>query len=265
MRANQTKQHGLMALTTLAVIMGTLAATDATAAAIAGPLQNASITIGWKTATGVVRDPSIKTTVAVNAETGDFEYTGTTTNWSTPVSGVFDQITIDYFDGNVDPVINLGVTFKDNGAPSIFSASTNAPLAPTLYGLVSYRLDLTGSFADGSPANGGTIAPVTPKLKIMNATLNGTEIAGTGLGVTFASPSDVYGNLGIYTLFGTYDCGVAGCTDFGINLDVLGPGGGDVFGFTSRFEVFPVPVPAAVWLLGSALFGLAGIARRRAV
>jgi hypothetical protein len=39
---------------------------------------------------------------------------------------------------------------------------------------------------------------------------------------------------------------------------------GDSVSFTSRFEVQPVPVPAAVWLFGSGLLGLMGIARKKA-
>jgi hypothetical protein len=38
---------------------------------------------------------------------------------------------------------------------------------------------------------------------------------------------------------------------------------GDSASFTSNFEVVPVPVPAALWLFGSGLVGLVGIARRR--
>lgn len=40
---------------------------------------------------------------------------------------------------------------------------------------------------------------------------------------------------------------------------------GDSAAFSSHFEVTPVPVPAAVWLLGSGLLGLLGVARRRSV
>jgi len=56
-----------------------------------------------------------------------------------------------------------------------------------------------------------------------------------------------------------------------IDLTFDGLGGGTILanaGFlgtsTGNFTVAPVPVPAAAWLFGSALFGLAGIARRKA-
>lgn len=40
---------------------------------------------------------------------------------------------------------------------------------------------------------------------------------------------------------------------------------GDTVGVTSYFEVTPVPVPAAVWLLASGLFAMMGVARRKPV
>lgn len=190
-----------------------------------------------------------------------------------------DLITVKYLSGNVDPVINFGVQFKDSGAPSIFTFEVIAPLEPTLTGLQNFRLDLVGSFADGSPANGGTIAPNADFGSIMNATVKKsddsafTAIAGTGAGASFKPFSDVYGAGGLYSLLGTYDCGAVGCTDFGIRLSVLGSGGGDVLGLNARFEIVPrdpitsgapVPLPAAAWLLGSALACLLGAAQRRA-
>ena len=38
---------------------------------------------------------------------------------------------------------------------------------------------------------------------------------------------------------------------------------GDTAEFTTNFEVTPVPVPAAVWLFGSGLLGLIGVAKRK--
>jgi hypothetical protein len=41
--------------------------------------------------------------------------------------------------------------------------------------------------------------------------------------------------------------------------------GGPFAGFNANFNanMIPTPVPAAVWLFGSGLFGLLGVARRR--
>lgn len=44
-----------------------------------------------------------------------------------------------------------------------------------------------------------------------------------------------------------------------------GPGGVNCNAATSHVSAYgPVPIPAAVWLLGGALIGLAGLARRKA-
>lgn len=42
-------------------------------------------------------------------------------------------------------------------------------------------------------------------------------------------------------------------------------GNSSIFGNWTTFNLTPVPIPAAVWLFGSGLIGLVGIARRKAV
>ena len=51
-------------------------------------------------------------------------------------------------------------------------------------------------------------------------------------------------------------------SDIGILLD-FALSAGDTVTFNTRFDVTPVPVPAAVWLFGSGLLGLVGVARRK--
>jgi hypothetical protein len=46
---------------------------------------------------------------------------------------------------------------------------------------------------------------------------------------------------------------------------LTGSGATLALSFTGNGAPPPVPLPAAVWLLGSGLLGLAGVARRRAV
>ena len=69
-----------------------------------------------------------------------------------------------------------------------------------------------------------------PVLNIMNADGSGVDIDGDGtLGTTMAA----------------------------------GPFAGSPVGFAGQAQVSAVPVPAAVWLFGSGLMGLVGVARRR--
>lgn len=68
--------------------------------------------------------------------------------------------------------------------------------------------------------------------------------------------------------------GAAGCTDgptlytglvgptIGIHMN-FALSAGDQVTFDTRFEVTPVPLPAAAWLFGSGLMGLVGMARRK--
>ena len=49
-----------------------------------------------------------------------------------------------------------------------------------------------------------------------------------------------------------------------INFDGQGADGSDKSGSTLAVDLAPIPVPAAVWLFGSGLIGLVGVARRRA-
>jgi hypothetical protein len=49
-----------------------------------------------------------------------------------------------------------------------------------------------------------------------------------------------------------------------INFDGVAADGSDRSGSTLAVDLAPIPVPAAVWLFGSGLIGLVGVARRRA-
>lgn len=50
---------------------------------------------------------------------------------------------------------------------------------------------------------------------------------------------------------------------FGFNVDTVGTGATGVYYDNVEFAVSAVPVPAAVWLFGSGILGLVGVARRR--
>lgn len=81
-------------------------------------------------------------------------------------------------------------------------------------------------------------------------------------------------------LSGDFSCGGAGCigsifpvsdgpvSSTGVNTSIglhmaFDLTAGDKATFNTSFEVVPVPIPAAVWLFGSGLLGLAALVRRR--
>jgi hypothetical protein len=160
--------------------------------------------------------------------------------------------------------VNFGIGYLDAGAPSTFTTTFSTPIAPTISGMVNYQLDLSGSFANGSPNNGGSltgiVAPNTAG--ILDGLLNATVITGTGVSAAFPSGGNsVYGP---YQSTGTYDCSIlGGCTSMAARLAFTGSGAFDAYSFTGRFEIIEaVPVPAALWLFGSAI-GVLGYLRRR--
>ena len=202
-------------------------------------------------------------TFAVN-EDGSFQAEAQSFTWGYGA----EEDTLHFYDGdgNLDPFVNFAVGVVDSGAPSTFTFTFSTPVAPTISGPVNYTLDLAGSFTNGSPNNGGSLSMAAPNtLGVLEARFNGTTsidgIGGTGTTGFGSGGSSVYGP---FASSGTYDCsGLGGCTSMTARLSFTGSGGSDAYNFTGRFEIIPVPVPAAVWLFGSAV-GLLGWVRRRA-
>ena len=132
-------------------------------------------------------------------------------------------------------------------------------------------LDASGLFA--ALSNGGVMqgpygvidgaycaATSTCAIPASNGVANNTVAIGPALVAT--STFNTMGQTGTTTTIGQLslgvDDGIGGSPmdngptiDFNINLDIT--------------SVNPIPVPAAVWLFGSGLVGLAGVARRRKV
>jgi hypothetical protein len=188
------------------------------------------------------------------------EIVGESQQWSWGNTNV-DVINLQFVSGDVDPILVFGISVLDSGPASIFTFAFNSPLAPSLTGSVNYDLRLSGSFADGG-TNGGSVGVGSNSSGfLLDGLLDSAVFASTGGGAIFASPSATYGPS-INT--GSVNCG-AGCNTFGMTLSFLGSGSGDVHTFSGRLELNQavVPVPGAVWLLGSAL-GVFGWMRRRA-
>ena len=72
-------------------------------------------------------------------------------------------------------------------------------------------------------------------------------------------------NLTAVSVTGLTDASILAFGDDFVTVD-LGQGGGGELGWSATYtmETTVIPVPAAVWLFGSGLLGLIGIARRKA-
>lgn len=116
-------------------------------------------------------------------------------------------------------------------------------------------VDSTNSFQknnDGTTALGGTgFNPTAQAADVYNWYGNTKSIAVTGLGTQAA--------LYLLTAADTNGGTPVTFTDL-LNATLTSTG----LSFSTLSTTSPVPVPAAVWLLGSGLLGLAGVARRKA-
>ncbi|MCU0839125.1 MAG: hypothetical protein MUE49_10445 [Rhodospirillales bacterium] len=173
-------------------------------------------------------------------------------------------------DGNVvslswvtdpDPTIDMGATVIDAGAPNAFSLWVTLTFDP-IEGPMQYFLSGSASLTDGTPANTVSIAPssydgVFTLLKDQEVIASIGGAAGPfGPGGSF-----VYGPF----TAGGVDCDGVSCTSMTLIFDFLGTGGGDVYGLTGKaINKTPVPVPAALPLMASAIaaVGLFGLRRK---
>lgn len=164
--------------------------------------------------------------------------------------------------GNADPFVtnNFSLTNLSDSTQTFIITSTIGiiPIGPA--SLTSGSVG--GSITDN---NGNTATISDTGNAIYTALIDGASYE-TLLDPTFSTTTAI----GDTSLFGGVNFGLppnsqpgpAITSDIGIRIEfTLTPG--DSVSFTSRFEVQVVPVPAAVWLFGSGLLGLVGIARRK--
>ncbi|MDH3514446.1 MAG: VPLPA-CTERM sorting domain-containing protein [Gammaproteobacteria bacterium] len=150
---------------------------------------------------------------------------------------------------------DMGVTYAAIGSTSTVNATANAVVTAPVY-LLDGTLVATGfsDFWDGAinvPINldqfGNTLAPIN----MWTGTYNNGNTAVTYDGGPLGTNAPGYGASYSTTQWAYLGGAPAGA-------------GRPMYALSSEFTVSAVPVPAAMWLFGSGLLGLVGVARRKA-
>jgi hypothetical protein len=235
----------------------------AVAALVAGLL--AAPLAAWSSPIGGGELPSItvrvdteQQTIALptNAQGTGFSMPETTLNFSG------GSVTLTDVSGFFDPVLNLAAAATDSGAPSLFSISLTSPLNPALFGVNPYIMDFAGTFTDGGTASAGEVGRITlpafQSFKIMDVSLNGTDIDGIGDPQIFNGNPPALHPYGPYAGAGNFDCGAGpGCTSFGLAIGFGGSGSNDTYALNGRFEIpTQTPEPGALLLLAGGLLAV---------
>lgn len=169
---------------------------------------------------------------------------------------------------DADPVINGIIAVTNLGAVTQqFTLLFTLPIAPAIPGGTVIGGSIQGGATDNN-GNGVTLSSAGPGTAFYTARIDGADVQSLYLDAQSFSTAAPFGSINVPALsFGApipSQAGPAALVNIGIRLDfLLTPG--DSASFTSNFVVQPqvVPVPAAVWLFGSAL-GIMGWVRRKA-
>ena len=161
-----------------------------------------------------------------------------------------------------DPLLLFSASATNNGNnPLAYSFAFNAPMSPSLTGLVTSHAELGVTLTDGLN-NGATVQPVSGlMLHSFDVYATGTTVSkNVDIGTPFSIPNST--NSTTYSADGTLICTQACVTMSSVLTFTLT--GHDAVAFTGKVtqDVAPVPVPAAAFLLGSGLLGLFGFRRK---
>jgi len=216
-------------------------------------------------------------------------YLATSTASAAPVTQFGTDVSFTYDDGSMfgtGTVVGNNIFFTPTGflAESLDGEGTvtdldtlNIDMMATTEG---YEMDMFNLVENGDyRLNGAPSADVDVSAFLQVTSLT-TPICGIGLCqdqdiFTAGALADTGGALALWNLGGSID--LADTTDWGSDTKVRVTLQNDLLAYTENFGdvafiqkkfgtvgvvVNPVPVPAAVWLFGSGLLGLIGIARR---
>ena len=168
---------------------------------------------------------------------------------------------------NADPFIDAVLTIKNlTSSDQSFSLTFNLPVTPTFpIGEETGFVDLTvtdegGPGAPFTPNSVATLSNILWTGTINSSALEYPLVSGD---INCSGTSNCSQTLNTTGLPEIYTSTVAGdVSQIGINFDFT-LSAGDKVELVSRYEVNPVPLPAAVWLFGAALIGLLGISKRQ--
>jgi hypothetical protein len=216
-------------------------------------------------------------------------YAGTVTNPLLSGTAVITDGGINTWNlpSNAPYTSNPDGTFNYSGSlsnPSLWDFTWNItvdpdPLISATFGItnntdITKHFDLLFTLPVGSPFG-------TPAQKSGSLGASFQDLNSNGASLNVALWNGLIDGSNAMSLFsGNFSCGGSGCsgsiipvsdgplsstgvnTNIGIHL-AFDLSARDQATFTTSFEVTPVPIPAAVWLLGSGLLGLGAFARRR--
>jgi hypothetical protein len=174
-------------------------------------------------------------------------------------------ISVGSLSGNADPILGFGLGASTSSTGSTFGFTFNLPIA--LQGPINADSSVSYSLTSTTAA-GAQIAPVVGS-NIVSAFEVDTSVGGllslnkgVDIGSTlFFTGGPLTQNSPVYTASNTFTGNLAYDlmtvkVDFSLSAD-------STVGLSGFVQQVAVPIPAAVWLFGSGLLGLVGIARRK--